>query len=80
MKFKGFLKEQDRNIRGAKHLNEMLLSEPHDNFEKKELINYLRKGILLVGVLSYIYDIDGSPIGNLDYLTDGEFVWPTYLQ
>ncbi|MDI3321387.1 hypothetical protein [Pinibacter soli] len=78
MKFVGFIKEEDENIRSAKHLEEMLFSENNDQDIRNRIVEYLEKGIFLTGVMSYIYDNENKPIGNLDYFTDGEFIWPIY--
>src|ERR1700709_465314 len=74
----GFIKKYDININTAKNLSEMLLEEKADVKIKNAIINYLSTGIFLCGALSYIYDDDGNPIGNLDYYTDGNFIWPAY--
>jgi len=78
MKFIGFLKEEDKNIRDGKHLDEMFTDLPIDERLRKNIIEYLSSGLFLTGVMSYIYDNEGNPIGNLDYFTDGEFIWPVY--
>src|SRR5438128_443824 len=78
LKFVGFDKAIDTNIRTAKKFAEMFGDHPNDEADRKELINYLKKGIFLTGVMSNIYDNEKKIIGNLNYFTDGKFVWPVY--
>jgi hypothetical protein len=79
MQFVGFLKEQDRNIIEARSIEQMLQPQNISDEERNAIIRYLECGIFLCGVMSFIYDDDGMPIGSLDYFTDGEFVWPVYF-
>lgn len=78
MKYIGFIKEEDKNIPTAKNLKEMFLEKDNDTILIKDVVDYLKKGIFLSGIMSFIYDDEGKPIGNLDYFTDGQFVWPAY--
>ena len=78
MKFIGFIKEEDKNIKGAKSFEEMFSAESVDRFLRNRVIEYLSNGVFLTGVMTYIYDNEGKPIGNLDYFTDGKFIWPVY--
>ncbi len=78
LKFVGFDKSIDMGIRSAKHFIDLLTPIPNDKIERERLINYLRQGIFLTGAMTFIYDDEKKPIGNLDYFTDGEFVWPRY--
>lgn len=78
MKFIGFIKEQDRNIGTSKPLEEMFVSNDNDIFLVDKVIDYLNSGVFVTGVMSFIYDDEQQPIGNLDYFTDGEFIWPIY--
>ncbi len=79
MQFVGFLKEQDPNIHGARSIEQMFQSSHINNDERSKIINYLESGVFLCGAMSYIYDDQDKPIGNLDYFTDGEFIWPVYF-
>lgn len=78
MKFIGFLKEEDKNIRDGKSFEEMLLLSKTDASIREIVLLYLKGGTFLTGVMSYIYDNEQIPIGNLDYFTDGNLVWPIY--
>lgn len=78
MKYVGFIEEQDKNICTAKHFNEMFMSYENDIHVRSNIIIYLESGIFLTGIMSRIYDNEGQSIGNLDYFTDGEFIWPIY--
>jgi hypothetical protein len=78
MKYIGFIKEEDKNIPTAKNLKEMFLSVNNDPIIIKDVVAYLKNGIFLSGVMSFIYDDEKKPIGGLAYFTDGQFVWPVY--
>jgi hypothetical protein len=78
MKFIGFIKEQDKNISTAKLFNEMFTSTSNDEILVHKVINYLKNGAFVTGAMSYIYDDENKPIGNLDYFTDGHLIWPVY--
>jgi hypothetical protein len=78
MEFIGFIREQDKNISTAKPLNEMFTAISNDAILVNKVINYLKNGAFVTGAMSYIYDDENKPIGNLDYFTDGHLVWPIY--
>jgi hypothetical protein len=78
MKFIGFLKNEDKNIRSASEFKDMFTSEIMLSTTREKVVKYLYNGVFLTGVMSYIYDIDGIPIGNLNYYTDGDYIWPIY--
>ena len=78
MKYIGFIKEEDKNIPTAKALKEMFLEVNNDPKILKNVVAYLKNGIFLSGVMSFIYDDEKLPIGSLAYFTDGQFVWPVY--
>ncbi len=79
MNFIGFDTALEPNIRDAMNFSEMLYASPGVAPEKRELyIQYLKKGYFLTGSMSFIYDNENNPIGNLDYFTDGQNVWPCY--
>jgi len=79
MKFVGFIKQEDKNISTAKDITEMFVDSSTDILQKFAIIEYLKKGVFVTGVMSTICDlIDGEFIGTLDYYTDGEFIWPSY--
>ena len=74
----GFIKAYDTNICTAKSLSEMLMPHKVEIESKDSIINYLSSGIFLCGAMSYIYDEENNPIGDLNYYTDGVFIWPSY--
>ncbi len=74
----GFITNYDPNISTAKKLSDMLLPNKVDELTKEAIIRYLSYGIFLCGAMSYIYDDENNPIGDLNYYTDGAFVWPSY--
>ena len=74
----GFIFDYDPNISIAKKISEMLLPVKVDRGLKEDVIKYLSSGTFLSGAMSYIYDDENKPIGDLNYYTDGVFVWPSY--
>ena len=74
----GFITNYDANISTAKNLSEMLLPIKVGRELKEATIRYLSSGTFLCGAMSYIYDNENNPIGDLNYYTDGIFVWPSY--
>jgi len=79
MKFIGFLKEFDKNIKEAKTRDEMMSGKECLSDTREKVIRYLKSGQFVGGAMSYIYDIDREPIGNLNYFTDGQYIWPSYF-
>ena len=80
MKFIGFLKTEDKNIRGGLELNELINQNISEPDIRSKVLQYLNEGVFLTGIMSFLYDNDGQPIGNLDYFTDGELIWPIYYR
>jgi len=80
MTYIGFIKEFDKNIRAALTFQEMakLSGNAIPDETRKKILHYLRNGFFLAGAMSFIYDFDNEKIGNLDYYTDGTYVWPSY--
>lgn len=81
MQFTGFISEEDVNIPNAKTLKEMLSYDLNiEKFDRSKIIKYLENGHFLTGAMSHIYDNEGKSIGNLNYYTDGEYIWPIYYR
>lgn len=79
MKYIGFIKEIENNIRSAMKMDEMFVDSYVDDNERQHAINYLREGQIFGSAMSYLRDkIDGEPIGPLQYYTDGTYAWPEY--
>ncbi|MCP9751330.1 hypothetical protein [Ferruginibacter sp. HRS2-29] len=76
--FVGFDREIDSSVRNSHPFDSMFLDEPNDETLRIKVIHYLEKGTFLTGAMSYIYDNERLPIGNLDYYTDGFVIWPIY--
>jgi hypothetical protein len=76
--FIGFDKKIEPLIRSSQVFDSMFSEKPNNESVRIKVIQYLEKGTFLTGVMSYIYDNEKLPIGNLDYYTDGIFIWPVY--
>lgn len=79
MKYIGFIKEIEKNIRSARKMDDMFVDSYFDEKDRQHVINYLKRGQIFGGAMSYVSDkIDGEPIGPLQYYTDGMYAWPEY--
>lgn len=78
MEYLGFIKEFDKNIRSGKNFSEMFSTENYSNTLRERIVSYLESGNFFGGAMSYIYDFDRQAIGNLNYYTDGTYIWPSY--
>ena len=76
--FIGFDKKIEPLIRSSQVFDSMFLEKPNIESMRMKVIQYLEQGEFLTGAMSYIYDNEKLPIGNLDYYTDGTFIWPVY--
>lgn len=81
MKFTGFIKEYDINIRNGRKLSE-IFDETFvlDEVLKKKIVSYLETGNFVSGIMAFLYDINEKPMGNQDYFTDGTYIWPSYFK
>jgi len=78
MKYIGFIKEHNK-IKEAVAFEEAI-KLPYDNKETNKIIEYLNKGILLLAWMGYFTDIKTNELIAPDsYLTDGVWIWPSYL-
>ncbi|GAA0891743.1 hypothetical protein GCM10009122_14220 [Fulvivirga kasyanovii] len=79
MKFVGFIKEEDKNIQGAKPFFEMFNGMDLDENSRKRIIEYLTNGHVISATMTFVRDLkDGEGIGGLTYHSDGKFIWPIY--
>lgn len=78
MTFVGFLKEEDKNIREGHYFTSMFRETPNEEEVRVKILAYLKSGIILIGALSTISDDDNKLIVQLNYYTDGKFIWPIY--
>jgi hypothetical protein len=79
MKYIGFVKVIDKNIRTAIDKDEFFNSRTLDSETKLKVVSYLKKGQFFGGVMTYLKDLfDGENIGGSEYFTDGTYVWPLY--
>lgn len=79
MKLVGFIKEHN-DITEAVSFESIITTEKCDNEIALRVINYLDKGILLLGWMGYFFDLkDNSLIAPDSYYTDGIFIWPSYF-
>ena len=74
----GILKEHDPNFKCAKALEELISGPITERIYNEQLISYLKQGIQTFKLLWSDDDADGTPIGQRMYLTDGEWIWPSY--
>jgi len=74
----GILKDFDPNIKCAKALEELTYAPVGERTYNEQFISYLKQGVRLSKLLTSDDDADGTPIGQRMYLTDGEWIWPSY--
>lgn len=74
----GILKEFDPEIKCAKALEELTYAPTDERTYNEQFISYLKQGVRLFKLLTSDDDADGTPIGQRMYLTDGEWIWPSY--
>jgi hypothetical protein len=74
----GILKDFDSGITCAKALTELTAAPMAENAYNASFISYLKQGVPVIKLLTSDDDADGTPIGQRKYLTDGEWIWPSY--
>ena len=80
MKHIGFIKEHDQGITNAIPFGKVINSSNPPNDNIKKVISYLNKGIFLAGATGSFYNIHTKePIIDIEYFTDGEWIWPAYF-
>lgn len=78
-KYLGFFKEHD-NIDVSISFIEKRSVAKNDTRYSNEVLEYLENGNLICSWMGYCYDIlDGEQINPHSYLTDGHWLWPSYL-
>jgi len=81
MKYFGFIKEHDKG-EYSESISDLLLPGI-ENPERKNVIDYLKKGVLCVPLMGTIEDAkdnnDDSFIGYCAIYTDGVWLWPQYI-
>ena len=79
MKYIGFLKNHN-DVEGATFINQTL-GDVNNNIETvNKIINYLNKGVLILGWMGYIVDSENNDLIAPDaYYSDGFWVWPSYF-
>lgn len=79
MKPIGFIKEYDPHA-GSMGLDDYLLNSEEIRRARLKIIEYLKKGVSVSTIMGARVDFEtGELIGGIDYLTDGEWLWPEYL-
>lgn len=76
--FVGFNIEREPLIRSSVEFSKMFVEHKYNSSDRAKVIACLEDGVFLTGAMLYIYDDEKKPIGNLDYFTNGRFVWPIY--
>ena len=80
MKLVGFIKELDRYT-WASPLCDELCVENNSEELVNNIISYLEKGKVILGWMGYFVDLRTQDhIAPHAFLTDGEWVWPSYYQ
>jgi hypothetical protein len=75
----GFLKFHNSDIECSKDLEDLISdSVTIEEIELEQIVSYLNQGIHLFRFISDIYDAEGKTIGPFIYMTDGEWIWPSY--
>ena len=74
----GFIKSHDSNVDCSKDLNDLLSNPIVDSVHLGKVISYLEQGIPLLKFMGDVYDSAGNSLGRMMYLTDGEWLWPSY--
>lgn len=80
MKKLGFIKEYD-NFDFAKSIEQVLNEGIDIDIETQiKVIEYLKNGHIVIAWMEYFVNLeDNMPIAPLMYLTDGEWIWPSYF-
>lgn len=81
MKTIGFIKPHDKHDE-AKYLSEYL-EDSYENNDKEALLNYLKKGVLCIDWMEWLFEDesdDAVSIGANTCSTDGVWIWPNYLE
>jgi hypothetical protein len=81
MKYIGFFKEYDFKITidSVEDLKQFNIENIDDIRLRENLINYLESGQMVFGWMNYVEDFwTKNPAVPHGYLTDGNWVWPTY--
>lgn len=79
MKFLGYIKRYDSNLKFAESLSSYRGKNRIDREDLENLIKYLKDGSLLWTWMEYWIDDEKESIGGATYYTDGEWVWPFYF-
>ena len=79
MKFLGYIKRYDSNLRFAKSLNSYRGANVINREDLESILEYLKNGELLWTWMEYWVDEEDKSIGGATYFTDGEWVWPLYF-
>lgn len=74
----GILKDHEPENKFAKALVELTYAPMAESTYNEQLISYLKQGVRTLKFLASDDDADGTPIGQRMYLTDGEWIWPSY--
>ena len=76
----GFFRELDHGMENGASLKDSVLQKPQANEDK--IIKYLKTGIVYCNSPGLVMDVlvkENGVIGNLNILTDGEWIWPSDL-
>jgi len=74
----GFLITHNPEIKCARDLEDLFSGATVDQTDLEQVILYVRQGIPTIKFMSDVCDTDGKSMGQLMYLTDGEWIWPGY--
>jgi hypothetical protein len=79
MKLLGFIKEYN-DLKESVTLDDFLHSTSPVEKDTEKMLDYLNKGVLVLGWMGYFIDVKTrKPIAPDSYFTDGTWVWPSYF-
>lgn len=79
MKLVGFIYEYNQ-IPSSVPINSVSKDKFNIAIDLDAIIQYLNSGQIVIGWMGYFIDIESKePIAPDSYLTDGDWVWPSYL-
>lgn len=81
MKFIGFIKEHHLPIiRGSERVTPNLETKLYEKYVLSKILDFLEGGVSIAVEMHVIFSfLDNKGICGMSYMTDGYWIWPSYL-